>query len=367
MSKTLVVVAHPDDEVLWFSSILLRAACDVVCVTNGRDDADREHREPAFRKSMSVLGVENHWNLNYPDGPARLDVVRLATDLKGLAGGRYDQVFTHSPFGETFEHSHHQDACYAVHQAFENVRSIAWNAFPEIVNALTPSEYALKKYLLGTVYHNEYRTLKRTYPVLPVETFVEYSREEIDIFYWSIANGGNNHERLAKYDDFWGLRSSAYERERHKAILDFVAQTCPRTILEYGACEGVLTRNLSAIAETHCVETAPTYVAKLTAQGFKVVQSPGSQDYDTAVVASFLGYLDSPRQFLDSLRSEQLVVQVGLASELANDMPSLLPRYELSSQSLVPPRWESLVRNGKSGNLPIYRAGAHVVLFRRSR
>ena len=152
MSKTLVVVAHPDDEVLWFFSILRRNDCDVVCVTNGRDDEDRVHREPAFRKSMSILGVESYWNLNYPDGPQRLDVLQLSSDLKRFSNRRYDLVFTHSPFGETFEHSHHQDVCHAVHQTFENVRSVAWNAFPEIVNALTPSEYALKKYLLGTVY-----------------------------------------------------------------------------------------------------------------------------------------------------------------------------------------------------------------------
>ncbi len=348
MSKTLVVVAHPDDEVLWFFSILMRNDCDVVCVTNGRDDGDRAHREPAFRKSMSVLGVENHWNLDYPDGPARLDILQLGADLKRFSSRSYDRVFTHSPFGETFEHSHHQDVCHAVHQTFENVHSVAWNAFPEIVNALTPSEYALKKYLLGTVYHDEYRNLKRTYPVLSVETFIEYSREAVDIFYWSIADGGNNHERLAKYDDFWGFQSSVYERERHKAILDFVALTSPGTILEYGSCEGVLTRKLSLIAETHCVETAPSYVAKLAAQGFKIVQSPRGEDYDTAVVASFLGYLDSPRQFLDSLRSEHLVVQVGLGSELENDMLSLLPRYDLSSQSVVRPRWEHLVRGGKS-------------------
>jgi LmbE family N-acetylglucosaminyl deacetylase len=366
MSKRLVVVAHPDDEVLWFISVLLRHNCDVICVTNGRDDRDRVHREPAFRKSMSLLGVESCWNLNYPDESARLDVLQLAADLKPFSNRRYDLVFTHSPFGETFEHSHHQDVCYAVHQTFENVRSVAWNAFPEIVNALTPSEYALKKYLLGTVYHNEYRSLKRTYPVLSVETFVEYSREAVDIFYWSIANGGNNHERLAKYDDFWGFQSSEYERERHQAILDFVAPTCPRTILEYGSCEGVLTRNLSLIAETHCVETAPTYVAKLAARGFKVVQSPRSEDYDTAVVASFVEYLDSPRQFLSSLRSQHLVVQVGLGSELDNDMLTLLPHYELSSQSVVHPRWENLVWGGKSENLPIYRVGARVYLFRRS-
>src|SRR5262249_27911523 len=162
------------------------------------------------------------------------------------------------------------------------------------------------------------------------------------IFYWSIAVGGDSHERLAKYDDFWGFQSSVYERERHKAILDLVAPTCPRTILEYGSCEGVLTKNLSLIAETHCVETAPTYVAKLAAQGFKVVQSPRSEEYDTAVIASFLGYLDSPRQFLSSLRSEHLVIQVGLGSELDNDLPSLLPLYRLSSQSFVRPRWENL-------------------------
>lgn len=42
--RAAVVVAHPDDETLWFSSVFARFQADIICVTCGWDDETRERR-----------------------------------------------------------------------------------------------------------------------------------------------------------------------------------------------------------------------------------------------------------------------------------------------------------------------------------
>ena len=54
-ARVLVVCAHPDDETLWFSSVLARYHTDVICVTCGWDDDTRARRQR--RGGRRTLGV----------------------------------------------------------------------------------------------------------------------------------------------------------------------------------------------------------------------------------------------------------------------------------------------------------------------
>ena len=366
--SSLVIVAHPDDEVLWFYSVLARDVCDVVVVTNGRDEADRSFRLPAFRRAMVELGVRTYWMWQYPDTQERLDVESLTRDLGTLKEQGYSSVYTHSPYGEVYEHKHHQDVSYAVHQVFRDVHSVSWNAFPTMIRTLSRPEFDHKRHLMGTVYGLEYRLLKSAYPLSAVEAFSTFSKESVEIFYWSTANFGDAHERLGRrFPDFWGFRRSAYERERHEAITRLVRALAPKSILEFGACEGVLSSKLLEVAPVTCVEKAPVYRELLSKEGYTLIDEPETDRFDVAVVASFLEYLTSPHEFLRTLRSRGLVVETIAGSKTDNMLCETLSDYGLISETMIEPRWEGIEWGDTTEELGIYRLGAHVCAFEKKR
>lgn len=364
--KSLVVVAHPDDETLWFSSVLLRGRPDVVCVTSGRDKEDRKYRKKAFKHVMKIMGIENYEFLDHPDQRKRLDLIKLEKDLNKFTSERYDRVFSHGPFGETYNHLHHQDVSYIVNMLFGNVFSTAWNIFPDQVNMLTREEFNLKKYLLGTVYAKEYDLLMDAYELSSVEKFVNLSKAAIEIYYWGIGNFGDNHERLGmKYEDFWGFKNSPYEIDRHAAIVSLAKKSHARRIIEYGACEGVLTRKLSSFARVDCVEKASVYQKRLKNAGFRVIAKPDTSSYDLAVIAAFLEYLENPKAFLRDVRSEHLIVDVILDSQLDKGLNQILSKYQQISERTVKPRWERMYHGNIKERMEVYKLGAHCRLYQR--
>ncbi len=364
--KSLIVVAHPDDEVLWFSSILLRDKCDVICVTCGRDKYDREIRRNAFEKSMNILGIDSYDMLFYPDKKQRLDTKKLIKYFENLPKDEYSKVYTHGPYGETYENPHHQDVCYSVHTQFNNPFSISWNLYPDIINELDQEEYRIKKYLLGTVYSREYKLLKDAYEISNVEKFVRLSKESIEIYYFGISNFGDNHEFLGrKYPDFWGFKNSPYELERHQMIFDLTKSVPHNNIIEFGSCEGVLTERLNQIGNIFCVEKAPIYKERLKNKGFKLIDNPKTEQYDISIISAFLEYLPNPGKFLKSIKSNYLLVDVILNSGLDNKLKNILNEYLIIDEKIIRPRWENIFYGDKKDKLEVYRMGSHGYLFKR--
>jgi hypothetical protein len=364
--KPLVLVAHPDDEILWFSSILLRDSPDVICVTSGRDSLDSQIRKEAFVKGMRMLGINDYFFLDYPDTESRLDVDHLKKDLVQLDPSKYDVVFTHSLSGDTHNQIHHQDVSYAAHQVFSTVLSNAWNQHPTLVNLLTPEELAIKKYILGTFYYREYDLLSDAYEISAIEKFSKFSKEASEIFYYGIANFGDNHELLgSKYPDFWGFRNSPYEIERHQMIIKLVNKSEPKKILEFGSCEGILTERLNEIAPTTCVEKSKFYKTLLKKKSFDVVDNPNQSDYDLIITAAFLEYLDSPERFLRDIKSEKIIIDVILESGLDNRIKDIMGQWNLVSDEIVRPRWEKMYWGNKKEELDVYRLGAHGYLYEK--
>lgn len=114
-SRMAVVVAHPDDEVLWFGGLLawsrnnISVPVDVICCSIPETEPERAMK---FQDACRYLG-------------ARYKLLPV-TEVRGghlehldwLSLGNYDVVFTHNNIGE-YGHKHHIDVHGFVKRRFD--------------------------------------------------------------------------------------------------------------------------------------------------------------------------------------------------------------------------------------------------------
>lgn len=186
-SYQLVVGAHPDDEILFFSGPLLQRKnipWKVVCITDGNADGMGEKRLADFKRACSTYKIKEYERWNYLDiYQERLDVEKLVADLKSLASPK--RVYTHSIIGD-YGHPHHQDVSYAVHRAFHGVcpvLSVAHNCYPQEKYLLTPSQYKKKTQVLTGPYASEFNRFAHLLPCHCQEGFVKIGISEIENIY----------------------------------------------------------------------------------------------------------------------------------------------------------------------------------------
>lgn len=109
IADLMLVVAHPDDEILWFAGILAQVARLVICY--GQSDRVAAHG-PARRRALSRFPLKQMRFLDQ-DQPGRVEPAReadlqaalaaqLRPDLKGLKG-----IVSHNPWGE-YGHDDHR-------------------------------------------------------------------------------------------------------------------------------------------------------------------------------------------------------------------------------------------------------------------
>lgn len=105
----LMVVAHPDDEILWGGTNLIKDDYLVVCITCGSNSK----RVLEFENVMKETG-DAYVMLNYPDktGGKRNNWKKvrenIIQDLKNIYGlKKWKEVVTHNPDGE-YGHIHHK-------------------------------------------------------------------------------------------------------------------------------------------------------------------------------------------------------------------------------------------------------------------
>lgn len=209
MSKAkfnLVVVAHPDDETLYFSGLLqsLKSApWTVICVTDGNADGNGDRRRRQFEAAMKLHRVRRAEMWDFPDiYERRLDIEKLADRLRTLEPAR---VFTHGVLGE-YGHPHHQDVAVAVHMAFAKkpVMSVAYNCFPDLTIRLTDRQFALKAKVLSQIYQSETRRFVQFLPATAVEGFAKISGQEVqDIYHWLVTGQRPATLKSKKYQWFF--------------------------------------------------------------------------------------------------------------------------------------------------------------------
>lgn len=202
MTRALLVVAHPDDETLFFGGLLLETPSyewTVICVTDGNGDGRGKERATEFSTACSKLGAKHFEMWHYPDkADERLNVTELELRLRERVKG-FEKVFTHGVIGE-YGHIHHQDVSYAVHMATSDteVLSCAYNIYPDFKVELSEKSFQRKTDILWNVYHKETSRLLNLLPATFTEGFVKLDLSEVKDIYAHFTKG-TKLTQLKKY------------------------------------------------------------------------------------------------------------------------------------------------------------------------
>ncbi|MDR3671494.1 MAG: hypothetical protein P4L36_11655 [Holophaga sp.] len=124
--RVAVVVAHPDDEVLWAGGLLLsrpRWSLSIVTLCRGKDP----DRAPRFHRVLECLKAEGAMG-DLDDGPDQVPLAPEAVQeaiLSLLPPGPFDLLLTHAPDGEYTWHRRHQEAARGVQSLVDQGRLVA--------------------------------------------------------------------------------------------------------------------------------------------------------------------------------------------------------------------------------------------------
>jgi LmbE family N-acetylglucosaminyl deacetylase len=195
----LILVAHPDDETLFFGGLIMsrpRERWQVICVTDGNADGQGARRAQQFAEAMTALKVKEYAMLGFPDlFEQRLDLTPLIAKIKSLAQEKKwptpRQVFTHSIIGD-YGHPHHQDVSFATHKIFNSAKipvwSVAYNCWPDKVIKLSPSIFRRKGSILSEIYLSETERFAQILPLHPFEAFARLNFKEVEAIYGHLSH-----------------------------------------------------------------------------------------------------------------------------------------------------------------------------------
>jgi LmbE family N-acetylglucosaminyl deacetylase len=141
--KVAIIVAHPDDEILWCGGTIINHPewqCFVVCLCR-KNDPDRAPRFYNVLKSIKANGIMG----DLDDGPDQIplaeDVVKRAIQVL-LPADDFGLVITHSPAGEYTRHWRHEEIGNAVIQLWQggqiNTRELWAFAYEDGVGKYLP-------------------------------------------------------------------------------------------------------------------------------------------------------------------------------------------------------------------------------------
>jgi hypothetical protein len=186
-AHNLIVVAHPDDETIFFGGLMQRHRSKewtIVCMTDGNADGEGRKRKKQFEAACRKQGVKDAQWWGYPDiFEDRLDTEKMTADLRELP--KPYEIYTHGIIGE-YGHPHHQDVSYSVHKAFAKhprVYSAAYNTYPDFSMTLTKKEFTKKADVLTQIYGSETSRFLNLLPATAFEGFLHLELKEVEAIY----------------------------------------------------------------------------------------------------------------------------------------------------------------------------------------
>jgi trans-aconitate methyltransferase len=187
-------------------------------------------------------------------------------------------------------------------------------------------------------------------------------------------------EIFAELEDPWGFTHSTYERERYtltaRVLGTLTRQRAPRSVVDVGACEGLMTEQLRALfpeAVVHAVESDPHFVARLRERlggdgQVRIVEASALDvplEADLVLLAEVLYYLpvEAGRELLGRLRASHLLTSYGgpFGEEVHAALRELGWRQVVGGS--LPARIEPV--DGVASPLLVRRAGTEVRLWSR--
>lgn len=107
-----MIVAHPDDEVIFGGATLLSSrGWKVLCVTCGRNDKRRREFETVMVKLGCAFDI---WS--YPDNPYDPLASEVATRIESVVKKPWETIVSHGEYGE-YGHRHHIQLHQAINDA----------------------------------------------------------------------------------------------------------------------------------------------------------------------------------------------------------------------------------------------------------
>ena len=154
----LVIVAHPDDEVLFFGNLLEKYGSDikVICITNSQDPI-RSHE---FISIMNLFKILQYEMWDFIDGKEYNESIDLKNKLyKSIKG--FNEIYTHSITGETGHPQHIMLHRYIAEIASEKLYICCDNKYNEIskikrkaLNIYESQKSVINNYLYMSMYEN---------------------------------------------------------------------------------------------------------------------------------------------------------------------------------------------------------------------
>jgi LmbE family N-acetylglucosaminyl deacetylase len=180
-NRTLLIVAHPDDEAVFFGNDITPSTF-VIVVTNANSYGTGAHRREISKKAMKTVGVEDFEFWDFPESPNwRVSVKEFWTKdtrnsvrkklVRSIRKVKPTQIYTHGRLGE-YGHINHREIYDAVHAAFREVFDC--NSDLSSCTLADPPEFFVFKPLLDY----SYPTSKERLDNLP-QTCVESSQRKL--------------------------------------------------------------------------------------------------------------------------------------------------------------------------------------------